>query len=105
MSEPNGEDKTGEDPIFNGPIFTRYAILRKNFVRELVQATIFIACFAVSFLIGYDFLIIPLDLRPISIFYCVLVSFAVAIVITVPIGLLLKFINKTIEKRKMQKQP
>jgi hypothetical protein len=94
--------RLGDDEEEKGPFFAPYSILRKSFIRELVLSTIFIFSFAATFLIGWDAWINPLDYVPITIIYTILFSLAIAIVVTVPIGVLWKFIQNKIDIRKQK---
>lgn len=92
-----------DDDVDDGPLLGRYALLRKNFIQELTLSTIFLLCFTMSFLIGWDLYIVPLDYHPSSILYCLGTSLAIAIIITVPLGVMMKYIAKSIERKKQQK--
>ncbi len=93
-----------DDDVDDGLRLGRYALLRKNFIQELTLSMIFLLCFTSSFLIGWDIFIVPLEYHPTSILYCLGTSLAIAIIITVPLGVLMKYITKSIDRKKQQKK-
>ena len=88
----------------DAPRLGRYSLLRKNFIRELLLATIFLFCFTASFLIGWDLWVVPSSYQSGRILFSIGISILFGIVVTVPIGFILKFTQKNIRERKRQKE-
>lgn len=90
--------------VDDAPRLGRYSLLRKNFVQELMLATIFLLCFTASFLAGWDLWVVPSNYQSGSILFSIGISILFGIVVTVPIGFILKFTQKNIRERKRQKE-
>lgn len=88
----------------NLPTFGRYSVLRKNFVRDILLATIFLLSFCGSFLITWDIWIVPSNYSSNVILYCIGISLLVAIVITVPINFIIKITQRAFQEAKRKKQ-
>ena len=61
-------------------------------------------CFVGSFLIAWDIWIVPSEYQPSVILYCVGISLLVGIVVTVPIGFIMKITQNLIRERNRQKE-
>ena len=86
------------------PRFGRYSVLRENFVKDLILATIFLLSFAGSFLIGWDIWVVPSAYNPQTVLYCAGFSLLIGIVITVPINFIIKIIQRAIQERNRKKE-
>ena len=86
------------------PRFGRYSLLRKNFVQELMLSTIFLLCFTAAFLVGWDLWVVPSSYQSGRILFSIGISILFGIVVTVPIGFILRYSQKKIRERKRLKE-
>ena len=86
------------------PRVGKYNVLRKNFVKEVILSTLFLVSFAGTFMIGWDYLIIPSDFHRLYVFYCISAAFLVAIILTSTTSFLINYIKRKSQEKKRKKQ-
>jgi hypothetical protein len=88
----------------NSSRFGRYSVFRKNFIRDMLLATLFIMIFAGSFMISWDIWVVPSNYNARTILYCAGFSFLIGIIIIVPINFIIKIVQRAIQNKKENKR-
>ena len=86
------------------PRVGKYNVLRKNFVKEVILSTLFLVSFAGTFMIGWDFLLVPSEFNRLYVFYCISAAFLVAIILTSTTNFIIKYIKRKSDEKKRKKQ-